>query len=153
VPPHELPRVCLPLPPKPGCTQLLVSSWSPPLMPAASTLSSPAPILPCFQATPQRLDFSYAPSLQVVSEPQAPSPRGVFESRHLLALPPPVLPTREPISHCTHSRVPALLALFTAGQPLHKCVTYHIPTAKSVRPPNLPRASGVTNGLPSNSVT
>ncbi len=63
-----------------------------------------------------------------------PSPRVVIESWHLLALPSPVIPTCEPISHCIHSRAPAPLALLTAGRPLHKCVTYHIPTAKSIQP-------------------
>jgi hypothetical protein len=44
-----------------------------------------------------------------------------------------VLLTCKSISHCTRSHAPALLVLFTAGQPLHKCVTYHIPTAKSIQ--------------------
>jgi hypothetical protein len=101
-------------------------------MPAAATLSSPTLIPPCFQAIPQRLSFSNVPSPRVVSKPQVPSPRVVIESQHLLALPPLVLPTRKPISHCTRSCAPAPLALFTAGQQLHKCVTYHIPTTKSV---------------------
>jgi hypothetical protein len=121
VPPHEPPRKCLPSPPTPSLSRLPVSSWSPPLMPAASTLSSPTLILPCFQAMPQRLHFSNAPSPRVVSKPQAPSPRVVIESWHLSAL--PLLPTCEPISHCTRSHAPAPLALFTVGQPLHKCVT------------------------------
>jgi hypothetical protein len=129
---HEPPRVCSLLPPTPGHTRSPVSSWSPSPRPAASTLSSPALVLPRFQATPQRLNFSNAPSPRVVSEPQALSPRVVIEPWHLISLPPPALPTRKPISHCTRSRAPAPLALFTAGQPLHKCVTYHIPTAKSV---------------------
>jgi hypothetical protein len=103
-------------------------------MPAASTMSSPALSAPRFQATPQRLNFSNTPSPRVLIEPQVPSPRVMIESWHLSALPPLVLPTCKPISHCTHFRAPAPLALFTAGQPLHKCVTYHIPTAKSVRP-------------------
>jgi hypothetical protein len=102
-------------------------------MQAASTLSSPAPSTPCFQAIPQWLDFSNVPFPRVAIEAQAPPPRVVIESQHLSALPPPVLPTCKPISHCTRSKAPALLALFTAGQPLHKCVTYHIPTAKGVQ--------------------
>ncbi len=114
MPPHEPPRVCLPLTPTPGLPWLPIFSWSPPLRPAASTLSSPAPILPRFQATSQWLDFSDAPSPRVVSKPQAPSPRVVIESQHLLSLPPLVLPTRKPISHCTCSRAPAPLELFTA---------------------------------------
>jgi hypothetical protein len=134
MPPHEPPRVCLPTPPTPGCPWLPVFAWSPPPMPAASTMSSPAPSVPCFQAAPQRLDFSNAPSPRVMIEPQAPSPRVVIESWHLSALPLPVIPTREPISHCTCSRAPAPLVLFTAGRPLHKCVTYQIPTAKPIQP-------------------
>jgi hypothetical protein len=111
----------------------LVTCGCRPPMPAASTMSSPIPIAPCFQAMPQWLDFSNTPSPRVVIEPQAPSPRVVIESRHLSVLPLLVLPTRKPISHRTCSRAPASLALFTDGQPLHKCVTYHIPTAKSVQ--------------------
>jgi hypothetical protein len=132
VPPHEPPRVCSPLLPTPDCTWSPVSSWSTPPMPAASALSSPAPIPPRFQATPQRLDFSNVPFPRVVSKPQVPSPRVAIESRHQLALFLLVLPTHKPISHCTHSRMPAPLALFTAGQPLHKWFTYHIITAKFV---------------------
>jgi hypothetical protein len=101
-------------------------------MPALSTLSSPALVPPCFQATPQRLDFSNPPSPRVVREPQAPSLRVVIEPRHLLSLSLLALPTRESISHHNQSRAPAPLALLTAEEPLHKCVTYHIPTAKSI---------------------
>jgi hypothetical protein len=132
VPPHEPPRVCLPLPPISGLPQLPVPSWSPLPRPAASTLSSPAPVPPHFQATPQWLDFNDAPTPRVVSEPRAPSPKVVIEPWPLSLLPLLVLPTCKPISHCTHSCAPAPLALFTAGQPLHKCVTYHISTAKSI---------------------
>ena len=135
VPPHEPPRDSSPLLPTPGLPRSLVPSWSPPPRPAASTLSLPAPVPPCFQATPKRPDFSGATSPRVVSKPWAPSPRVVIEPWHLLSLPPPVLPTHEPISHCTCSRAPAPLALFTAGEQLRECVTYHIPTAKSVRAP------------------
>ncbi len=74
----------------------------------------------------------------MVSEPWAPPPRVVIEPWHTLLLPPPVLPTRKPISHCTGSRAPAPLVLFTAGQPFYKCVTYHIPTAKSIPAPAEP---------------
>ncbi len=138
MPPHEPKRVCLPAPPTPGHPWLLVSAWSPTPMPAASIMSSPAPSAPHFQATPQRLNFSNAPSPRVVIEPQAPSPRVVIKFWHLLALPPQVLPTRKPISHCTRSWAPAPLALVTAGQRLHKCFTYHIPTAKFVQPTDEP---------------
>jgi hypothetical protein len=131
VPPHEPPRVCLLSPPTPGLPRLPVSSWSPPLRPAASTLSSPALVPPCFQTTPQWLGFSNAPSPRVVSEPQVHSPRMVIEPWHLLSLSPMALPIRKPISHRTCSCALAPLALFSAGQSLHKCVTYHIPTAKS----------------------
>jgi hypothetical protein len=48
---HEPPRVILPLPPTPSLPQSPVLSWVPPPRPAASTLSSPAPVPPCFQAT------------------------------------------------------------------------------------------------------
>jgi hypothetical protein len=119
--------VISPPPPTPSPPWLPVTSWSPPPRPAASTLSSPAPILPHFQATPRRLEFS-----------SAPSPRVVIELLHLLLLPTPVLPTSKPFSHCTCSRAPAPLALFTAGQPFHKCVTHQIPTAKSIRSPAEP---------------
>jgi hypothetical protein len=129
----NLQGLCSPAPPTPGRPRLPVSAWNPPPMPAASTMASPALIAPCFQATPQWLDFSNAPSPRVMIEPQAPSPRVVIKSWHLSALPLLVIPTRKPISHRTHSRAPAPLALFTAGWPLHKCVTYHIPTAKSVQ--------------------
>jgi hypothetical protein len=97
-------------------------------------MSSPAPIAPRFQATPQWLNFSNMPSPRVMIEPQLPSPRMVIESWHLSALPMPVIPTSKPIFHRTCSRAPAPLALFTAGRPLYKCFTYHIPTAKSVQP-------------------
>jgi hypothetical protein len=76
-------------------------------------------------------------------EPQAPSQRVVIKSWHLSELPPPVIPIREPISHCTRSRAPTPLALFTAGRPLHKCVTYHIPTAKSVQTTAEPGFAGL----------
>jgi hypothetical protein len=91
------------------------------------TLSSPTPVPPCFQATPQWLDFS-----------NAPPPRVVIKPWHLLPLLPPVLPTCKPISHCFRSRAPAPLALFTAGQPFQECVTYHIPTAKFIWSPAEP---------------
>jgi hypothetical protein len=126
------------LPPTPGCPRLPVPCWSPPPGPAASTLSSPAPIPPCFQATPQWLDLSNVPSPRVMSEPRAPSSKVAIEPWHPLALPPLVLPTRKPISHCICSHVPSPLALCTAGQPLHKCVTYHIPTTKSIWAPAEP---------------
>jgi hypothetical protein len=127
VPTHESPRVISSLPPTRSLPRLPVPSWSPLPRPAASTLSSPAPGLPHFQATPQRLDFS-----------NESSPRVVIELRHLLSLPPLVLPTCKPISHCTCSCAPAPLALFTTGQTSHECVIYHIPTTKSVPSPAEP---------------
>jgi hypothetical protein len=122
MPPHEPSRVTSPLPPTPSLPWLPVPSWSPLPRPAASTLSSPTPVRPCFQATPQRLNFS-----------NASSPRVVIELQLLSLLPLLVLPTRKPISHRTCSCALASLVLFTAGQPFHECVTYHIPTTKSVR--------------------
>jgi hypothetical protein len=103
-----------------------------------STLSSPARVPPCFQATPQRLNFSNAPSPRVVIEPWAPSPRVVIEPQHPLLLPPPVLPIREPISHCTRSHALAQPVPFTAGLPFQECVTYHILTTKFVWAPAEP---------------
>ncbi len=138
VAPHEPPRVSSSLPLTLGLLWLLVPAWSPLPMPAASTLSSPAPVPPCFQATPQWLNFSDVPSPRVVSQPWVPSQRVVIEPWHLVSLPPPVLPTCKPISNCTCSRGPAPLALFTAGQPLHECVTYHVPTTKSIWAPAEP---------------
>jgi hypothetical protein len=139
VPPHEPSRVISPLLPTPNLLRLPGPSWSPPpTRPAASTLSSPAPVPSCFQATPQWLDFSNAPSPRVVSEPQAPSPRVVIEPWHPLLLPPRVRPNPKLISHCTHTGVPTPLALFTVGHPFHECVTYHISTAKSVQTPAEP---------------
>jgi hypothetical protein len=79
-----------------------------------------------FQATPQRLDFTGTPSPRVGFSPQMPSP-----------IPPLSHPAREPVAHRTRSRAsaPAPLALFTAGRPLHECVTYQMPTAKAIRSP------------------
>jgi hypothetical protein len=127
VPTQEPPRVASQPLPNPALPRLSISSWSPPPRPAASTLLSPACGQPPFQATPRCLDYSGAASPRVVVEPRQPSP-----------LPPPVPPAREPISHCTHSRAPAPLVLFTDGQTLHECVTYHMPTAKSVWSPAKP---------------
>ncbi len=62
----------------------------------------------------------------------------VIEPWHPLTLPLPILPTRKPISHRTHSCVLAPLALFTAGQPFHECATYQIPIAKFVSSPAEP---------------
>jgi hypothetical protein len=62
----------------------------------------------------------------------------VIEPWHPSLLPPLVLSTCKPISHPTRSGAPAPIALFTAGQLFHKCVTYHIPTANSVQAPAEP---------------
>jgi hypothetical protein len=124
VPTNESPRVILLPPPTPSPPRLPIPSGTPLPRPAASTLLLPPPSLPCFQATPQRLNFS-----------SAPSPRVVIQPRHPLPLPPLVLPTPKPISHRTCSRALAPLVLFTAGQPFHKCVTYQIPITKSIRSP------------------
>jgi hypothetical protein len=127
VPTYEPPRVISPPPPTPSPPLLPIPSWTPPPRLAASTLLSPAPVPPPFQATPRWLNFSGASSPRVVIEPWQPLP-----------LPPLVLPACKPISHFTNSRLPAPLALFTAGQPFHECVTYHIPNAKFVRSPAKP---------------
>ena len=98
-------------------------SWRSPSRPSGSTCLSPPPVQAPFQATPRCLDFTGTPSPRVGFSPQMPSP-----------IPPLSLPAREPVAHCTHSRAPALapLALFTAGRPLHECVTYQMPTAKAI---------------------
>ena len=134
---HEPPRVISLPPPTPSPPQLPIPSGTPPPRPASSMLLLPAPAMPCFQATPQWLNFSGAPSPWVVIQPQHPLP-----------LPPQVFPTWKPISHCTRSRAPAPLALFTAGQLFHECVTYQIPTAISIRSPAEPiGCAGLCKGL------
>jgi hypothetical protein len=62
----------------------------------------------------------------------------VIEPQHPLPLPPLVLPTHKPISHCTCTHAPAPLAFLTAKQLFHNCVTYHIPTTKFVCKAMLP---------------
>jgi hypothetical protein len=44
--------------------------------------------------------------------------------------------TSNPQAHLSSHPLPGTspTCLITAGQPLHKCVTYHIPTAKSIQP-------------------
>jgi hypothetical protein len=123
MPPHKPPRVIFLLLPTPSLPWSPVPSWSPPPRPAASTLSSPAPLPPHFQATPQRLNFSDAPSPKVAIEPWHPS-----------LLPPPVLSTRKPISHRTCSCAPAPLALFTAGQPFTNVSLATFPPPNSFGP-------------------
>jgi hypothetical protein len=70
--------------------------------------------------------------------PAPPAPRVLSEPRQPNVLPPhpPLLslPVRKLISHHTHSRAPAPLALFLAGWSYHEQVKYHIPTAKALRP-------------------
>jgi hypothetical protein len=43
------------------------------------------------------------------------------------------IPTRAPIAHQTRSFANAPLALFAGCHPYHKCIQYHIPTAKATR--------------------
>jgi hypothetical protein len=125
VPTHDPPRVESPSPPTPAHPIVANPPWSPPPSPAGSTFLSPTPVQAPFQATPRRLDFASTPSPRVGSSPQMPSPS-----------PPLNLPAREPVAHRTRSRAPAPapLALFTAGRPLHECVTYQMPTAKPLGP-------------------
>ena len=129
VPTHEPPRVVSPSPPTPAHPISASPAWSPPPRPAGSTLLLPPPVHPPFQATPRRLDFT-----------GAPSPRVEFAPQLQLPIPPPILPAREPIAHRTRARAPAPtpLALFTSGRPLHECVKYQMPTAKTIWSPVKP---------------
>ena len=70
--------------------------------------------------------------------------------------PVPNLPVREPIAHRTRARAPAPapLALFTAGKPLRKCVTYQMPTAKNIRSPAEPIGfAGLCSAMPAAEVS
>jgi hypothetical protein len=69
--------------------------------------------------------------------------------------PPLNLPAREPVAHRTRSRAPAPapLALFTAGRPLHECVTYQMPMAKAIRSPAEPIGfAGLCRAMPATEV-
>ena len=113
-------------------------------MPSGSTFLSPTPVQASFQATPRRLDFTGTPAPTVGISPQMTSP-----------IPLPSLPVREPIAHRTHARAPAPapLALFTAGKPLHECVTYQMPTAKTIRSPAEPIGfAGLCRAMPAAAV-
>ena len=71
-------------------------------------------------------------------------------------IPLPSLPVREPIAHRTRARAPAPapLALFTAGKPLHECVTYQMPTAKTIRSPAEPIGfAGLCRAMPAAEVS
>jgi hypothetical protein len=143
--PHEPPRVVSPSPPTPARQMVASPSWSPPPRPLGSTCLSPSPVQAPFQATPQRLDFTGTPSPRVGFSPQMPSP-----------IPPLRLPAREPVAHRTRSRAPAPapLALFTAGRPLHECVTYQMPTAKAMRAPVKPIGfAGLCRAMPATEVS
>ena len=70
-------------------------------------------------------------------------------------LPQPMLPTQEYVAHCTRSLVPAPipLALFTAGRPLHKCVTYHMSTVKTMQSAFAPIGfTGLCSAMPATEV-
>ncbi len=145
VPAQQPPRVVLPSPPTPARPIVSSPSWSPPPRPSGSTFLSPSPVQAPFQATPRCLDFTGTPSQRVGFSPQLPSP-----------IPPPSLPAREPIAHHTRARAPAPapLALFTAGKPLHECVTYQMPTAKAIRSPVEPIGfAGLCRAMPATEVS
>jgi hypothetical protein len=145
VPTHEPPRVISPSPSTPAHPLVANPPWSPPPSPAGSTLLSPTPVQAPFHAAPRRLDFAGTPSPRVGSSPQRPSPS-----------PPLNLPAREPVAHRTRSRAPAPapLALFTAGRPLHECVTYQMPTAKAIRSPAEPIGfAGLCRTMPATEVS
>jgi hypothetical protein len=144
VPTHDPLRVVLPSPSTPAHPSAAHPPRTPPPSPAGSTLPSPSPDQAPFHATPRHLDFAGTPSPRVGSAPQQPSPS-----------PPPPLPAREPVAHRTRARVPAPapLALFTAGRPLHECVSYHMPTAKAIRPPAEPLGfAGLCRSMPAREV-
>jgi hypothetical protein len=126
VPTQEPPRVVSPSPPTPPSTTSASPLWSLPPKPAGSIHLVPTPVRPPFQATPCRLNFTGAPSPRVEFSPQLQAP-----------IPPPSLPTHEPISHHTRARAPAPtpLALFTTSRPLHERVKYQMPTTKTIRSP------------------
>ena len=113
-------------------------------MPSGSTFLSPTPVQAPFQATPRRLDFTGTPSPRVRISPQMTLPS------------PPLFPAREPVAHSTHARAlaPAPLVLFTAGRPLHKCVTYQMPTAKAIRSSAEPIGfAGLCSAMPATEVS
>jgi hypothetical protein len=152
VPPQEPPRVVSPSPLTPARPIVSSPSWSPPPRPSGSVFLSPSPVQAPFQATPRHLDFTGTPSPRVGRSPQLSAP-----------IPPPSLPAQEPIAHCTCAQAPAPapLALFTAGRPLHECVTHQMPTAKTLWSPVVPigfaglqghasyRGIGICRSLPS----
>jgi hypothetical protein len=145
VPTQDPPRVVSPSPPTPAYPIVASPSWSPPPRPAGSTFLSPTPVQAPFQATPRRLDFTGTPSPRVGFSPQMPSPS-----------PPRNLPAQEPVAHRTRSRAPAPapLALFTAGRPLHECVTYQMPTAKAIWSPVEPIGfAGLCRAMPATEVS
>ena len=145
VPTQDPPRVVLPSPPTPAHPIGASPPWSPPPRPAGSTFLSPTLVQAPFQATPRRLNFTGTPSPRVGFSPQIPLPS-----------PPRSPPAPEPIAHRTRSRVPAPapLALFTAGRPLHECVTYQMPTAKAIRSPAEPIGfAGLCRAMPATEVS
>ncbi len=132
VPTQEPPRVVSPSPPTPARPASASLAWSPPPKPAGSTLLLPTPAYSLFQATPRQLNFTGAPS------PHLP-------------IPPPSIPTREPIFHRAHTRAPAPPppALFTTGRPLHERIKYQMSTAKTIWSPVKPVGfAGLCRAMP-----
>ena len=79
-----------------------------------------------------------------------------FAPQLQLLIPPPTLPAHEPIAHRTRARAPALtpLALFTTGRPLHECVKYQMPTAKTIWSPVKPVSfAGLCRAMPPTEVS
>jgi hypothetical protein len=145
VPIQDPPRVVLPSLPTPAQPLVASPPWSPPPRPSGSTFLSPTPVQAPFQATPRRLDFTVTPLPRVGILPQLTSPT-----------PLPSLPVREPIAQRTRSRAPAPapLALVTAGRPLHECVTYQMPTAKTIKSPVEPIGfAGLCRAMPATEVS
>jgi hypothetical protein len=121
-------------------------TWMPPLQTASAVGSLLAKLLPIY-VPPCWLAFTNQPPPRVAIEAIQPGPPRVAieDIQPGICSPaanppsagpyPTTLPTRVPIAHRTRSWVgpPPSLALFSGCCPLHKCVQYHIPTAKSTR--------------------
>jgi hypothetical protein len=130
------PRVSIQEPPKvaspssPTVVSPLWTEWTPPPCLVLST-EVPLPVHSPIQVTPCHITFNETPPPRVATPPS--SPRTVIEPR-----PPQALPHMSPIAHSTRARAKAPLALFTSGCPCRDGISYHIPTAKTLRVPEEP---------------
>jgi hypothetical protein len=123
--------VSLPATPSPLRTPTPIRTPQPPsIAPRSVRQLAPTP----GQATPCRLDFADTPAQPIPRVPLVSLPANSYPP----PAPPALLPVCKSISYCTRSYAQAPLALFTSGQPYHKQVKYHIPTAKATRPTEEP---------------